>query len=135
MRAREHIHHNMKAVKSRGSDIEQTLGKALWKANLRYRRQYKKLPGKPDFVLVTDRIVIFCDSHFWHGYRWEERKLDHKSNKNFWYNKIERNMERDKEVNDMLIEMGWKIIRFWEHEIKKDVEICVSKVRQQINNQ
>ena len=133
MRTQEHIKKNMQAVRHTGSKIEQKIGKALWKANLRYRKQYKKLPGRPDFVLVRHKIAIFCDSHFWHGYKWKERKQDHKSNKQVWYKKIERNMERDKEVNEMLIEMDWKVIRFWEHEIKEDVEKCVTRVKEKIN--
>ncbi len=133
MRKREHIRNNMKSVKASGSKIEQILGTALWGVNLRYRKQYSKLPGKPDFVFVKKKLAIFCDSHFWHGYKWEEKKLEHKSNKKFWYNKIERNIKRDKEVNNMLKEMGWKVIRFWEHEIKEDVGKCVTKVKEKIN--
>lgn len=123
----------MQAVKATDSKIEERFGKALWKANLRYRKNCKKLPGRPDFVLVRYKIAIFCDSHFWHGYKWEERKNDHKTNKEFWYKKIERNIARDNEVNEMLIAMGWKVIRFWEHEIKEDVEKCVTKVKEAIN--
>lgn len=128
MRTRKHIENNMRAVKNRGSKIEETLGKALWAAHLRYRKQYSKLPGKPDFVLVKHKIAIFCDSHFWHGYKRKERKKDHKSNKRFWYKKIERNMERDKEINSTLMKMGWKVIRFWEHEIKNGIDLCVKKI-------
>jgi len=123
----------MQAVKATGSKIEECLGKALWKANLRYRKQYKKLPGRPDFVLVRYKIAIFSDSHFWHGYKWQKIKQDHKSNKQFWHKKIERNIERDKEVNKILTAMGWKVIRFWEHEIKEHVEKCVERVKQEIN--
>ena len=112
----------MSAVRSKGSRIEKKLGSALWAAGVRYRKHYPVI-GKPDFALPGYKIAIFCDSHFWHGYKWEERKHDHKINKNFWYKKIERNIERDKEVNYMLTAMGWKVIRFWEHEINEDVEI------------
>ena len=133
MRSKEHISNNMRSVKSSGSMIEQKLGQALWKENLRYRKQYSKLPGKPDFVLIRYKTVIFCDSHFWHGYEWDKRKNDHKSNKDFWYNKIQRNIERDKEVNQELIKMGWKVVRFWEHEIKEDVARCVQRVKETIN--
>lgn len=133
MRTSEHIQNNMQAVKATGSKIEERLGKALWKSNIKYRKHYKKLIGKPDFVLVRFKIAIFCDSHFWHGYKWDERKHDHKSNKVFWYKKIERNIERDKEVNTILNAMGWKVIRFWEHEIKKDVDKCVKRVKEAIN--
>jgi len=133
MRNREHIQNNMKAVRSSGSKIERMLGKALWNANLRYRKQYSKLPGNPDFILPKHKIAIFCDSHFWHGYDWKQRKHDHKSNLQFWHNKIERNIERDKEVNDTLAAMGWIVIRFWEDEIIKDIEKCVERVKQVAN--
>ena len=133
MRKSEHIQNNMQAVKATGSKIEKRIGKALWKANIRYRKHYKKLPGKPDFVLGRFKIAIFCDSHFWHGYKWDERKHDHKTNKEFWYKKIERNIERDKEVNTILNVMGWIVIRFWEHEIKEDVDKCVTRVKVAIN--
>ncbi len=123
----------MKAVRSSGSKIEQDLGKALWNANLRYRKQYSKLPGKPDFVLPRYRIAIFCDSHFWHGYNWEQKKHDHKSNIQFWHDKIEHNIERDKEVNTALAEMGWNVIRFWEYEIRHDVKKCVERVKKAAN--
>ena len=135
MRSKEHIHKNMTAVRASGSKIEQKLGKALWKADLRYRKQYSKLPGRPDFVLVRYKIAIFSDSHFWHGYNWKKRKHEHKSNQRFWHNKIERNMERDREINRELKRRGWTVIRFWEHEIKEDVERCVQKVKKAITQQ
>ena len=122
----------MSAVRSKGSKIEKKLGSALWAAGVRYRKHYP-ITGKPDFALPGYKIAIFCDSHFWHGYKWEERKHDHKINKNFWYKKIERNIERDKEVNYMLTAMGWKVIRFWEHEINEDVEKCVERVKKEIS--
>ncbi len=130
MRDRQHIRNNMRAVKASGSRIERALGKALWKAGLRYRKQYKKLPGKPDYVLLKQRIAIFCDSHFWHGYQWEERQSDLKQNRDFWVKKIERNIEHDKEINKELQALGWKVLRFWEHEIENDIESCVQKVMQ-----
>lgn len=133
MRREDHIKNNMKAVRACGSKIEKKLGQALWNANLRYRKHYSKLPGKPDFVLPKYKIAIFCDSHFWHGYKWEQRKSDHKSNVEFWHSKIERNVERDNEVNLALADMGWNVIRFWEHQIKQDVGKCVDQVKQAAN--
>lgn len=134
MRNREHIHKNMSAVRASDSGIEQRLGKALWNADFRYRKQYTKIPGKPDFVLVKYKIAIFCDSHFWHGYDWKRKKREHKSNKSFWYKKIERNMERDREVNKELKKLGWTVIRFWEHEIKEDIERCVQMIKKSITH-
>ena len=133
-RTRKHIQNNMVSVRSFGSEIEQKLGTALWNAELRYRKQYSKLPGKPDFVLVKHKVAIFCDSHFWHGFNWQKRKDEHKSNVGFWHKKIKRNIQRDLEINKELNKLGWKVVRFWEHEIKDDVARCVEKVRETIIN-
>ena len=118
----------MQAVKSKDSKIEIKLRSALWKRGLRYRKHYRHLPGKPDIVFVSLKIAIFCDSEFWHGYMWEERKHDIKSNRKFWHSKIERNIERDKEINQKLKSMGWKVLRFWGKEIQNDIENCVEQV-------
>ena len=91
---------NMQAVKSTNSQIEQKLRLALWALGYRYRKNYKKLIGKPDIVLVKYKIAIFCDSEFWHGYDWENKKQEIKSNRQFWINKIELNIKRDKEVTN-----------------------------------
>lgn len=119
---------NMQAVKSSGSQIETMLGKALWRAGFRYRKNDKTVLGKPDFTLKKHKIAIFADSEFWHGKNWDDRKNDHKSNIEFWHKKIERNIERDKEVNEALTAEGWKIIRFWGKDIKKNLEQCIEKV-------
>jgi len=123
---------NMQAVKNKDSTIELTLRKALWEKGLRYRKHYNKLPGKPDIVFKGKKVAVFCDSEFWHGKNWEERKHDFKSNKEFWHKKIERNIERDKEVNKELNEMGWTVIRFWGEEIKNDVDKCVTKIEKEL---
>tara|TARA_B100000315_G_scaffold36133_1_gene30852 strand:- start:2123 stop:2527 length:405 start_codon:yes stop_codon:yes gene_type:complete len=132
MRSQEHIHNNMSAVRASDSKIEQKLAKALWNANFRYRKQYSKLPGKPDFVLIKQKIAIFCDSHFWHGYKWKKKEFEHKKNKQFWRKKIERTIQRDREVNQELKRREWKVIRFWEHEIKENIEKCIRKVKEEI---
>lgn len=119
---------NMKAVKSKDSKIELILRKELWKRGFRYRLHYNKLPGKPDLVFIGKKVAVFCDSEFWHGKNWEERKNDFKSNKDFWHTKIERNIERDKEVNRKLEEMGWTVIRFWGKEITHDVDKCINTI-------
>ncbi len=123
---------NMQAVKSSGSKIEKTLGKALWKKGFRYRKNVKTIFGKPDFVLRKYNIVIFCDSEFWHGKDWETKKFEIKSNQDFWYKKIERNIERDREVNLQLKNEGWTVMRFWGKEILKNTDYCVNKVESEI---
>lgn len=125
---------NMQAVKSKGSKIETLLAKELWKRGYRYRKNNKTVFGKPDFTFKKYKIAIFCDSEFWHGKNWEKKKKEHKSNINFWHQKIERNIERDKEVNAVLLKEGWTILRFWGEEIKKDLLSCVDEIEREIKN-
>jgi len=118
----------MQAVKSKDSKIEVRLRKALWQQGYRYRKNYSKLEGKPDIVLVKYKIAIFCDSEFWHGYDWTHKRCEIKSNQEFWGKKIERNMERDAEVNRILQEDNWTVLRFWGNQIKKTLDECVYEV-------
>lgn len=126
---------NMQAVKNKDSKIETMLGKALWRKGYRYRKNDKTVFGKPDFTFKKYKIAVFCDSEFWHGKNWEERKRDHKTNIEFWHKKIERNIERDKEVSEELNKQGWTIIRFWGQDIKKNLLFCVKKVVKAINEE
>lgn len=115
---------NMQAIKNKDSKIELLLRKELWHRGLRYRKNVSWIYGKPDIVFIGKKIAIFCDSEFWHGYNWEERKKDFKSHQEFWIPKIERNMRRDAEVTEKLQFEGWKVLRFWGNEIKTDVSRC-----------
>ena len=71
---------------------------------------------------------MFCDSDFWHGYDWENRSQRIKSNRDYWIPKIERNMERDKEVTEALQCDGWIVLRFWEWQIRRQLDACVAQV-------
>ena len=124
---------NMQAVKSKGSKIETALAKKLWSLGYRYRKNDKTVYGKPDLTMKRYKIAIFVDGEFWHGKDWEKHKEDHKTNQEFWFNKIERNIQRDKEVNEFLLNSGWKILRFWGKEIKTDLANCVLKIEETIN--
>ncbi len=124
---------NMQAVKSSGSKIEVILAKELWALGYRYRKNDKAVFGKPDLVMKKYRIAIFVDGEFWHGKDWKKRKHDHISNKDFWFKKIERNMQRDKEVNLNLKKSGWKVLRFWGKDISKNLPNCTDKIIQAIN--
>ena len=119
----------MSAVKSQNSKIEIVLRKALWNKGIRYRKNYKKLLGKPDIVITKYKIAIFCDSEFWHGYNWNEKKNEIKSNQEFWYRKIESNIKRDRYVTETLQQQGWIVLRFWGKEILKDIDKCVEIVK------
>lgn len=123
----------MQAVKSKGSRIETILAKSLWAKGFRYRKNDKTVFGKPDFTFKKHKIAIFVDGEFWHGKNWEIRKNDHKSNQDFWHKKIERNIERDSEVNKKLKEEGWKVLRFWGKEIQKTLEDCVNLIEKTID--
>ncbi|WP_435624127.1 very short patch repair endonuclease [Flagellimonas sp.] len=118
----------MGKIRGKNTKPELTFRKALWEAGYRYRIDYKKLMGKPDIALKKYKTVIFIDGEFWHGQNWEERKQKIKSNREFWIPKIERNMQRDQEVNTALEQLGYTVFRFWEGEIKKELDRCLHKV-------
>ena len=124
----EQISYNMSRVKNKDSAIEVALRKELWSRGLRYRKNVKTVFGKPDIVFVGKKVAVFCDSEFWHGYNWEVKQDEIKSHRDFWIPKIERNIERDKEVNAALEAEGWKVLRFWGDEIKKDVKACADLI-------
>lgn len=119
---------NMQAIRSKDTTIELRLRKALWERGVRYRKNYKKLIGKPDIAITKYKIAVFCDSDYWHGYDWENRNQRIKSNRDYWVPKIERNMERDREVTAALQKDGWLVLRFWEWQIKKQLDDCVNKI-------
>jgi DNA mismatch endonuclease (patch repair protein) len=120
----------MKQVRSKDSQIELLLRKALWRRGLRYRKNVKGIEGKPDIAFIGKKVAVFCDSEFWHGHDWESRKDDFKSRREYWIPKIERNMVRDVEVNAALEYDGWTVIRFWGKEILKDAERCADVVEE-----
>jgi DNA mismatch endonuclease Vsr len=125
---------NMQAVKNKDSQIELLLRKELWSRGIRYRKNSTKIFGKPDIVFIGKKIAVFCDSEFWHGYNWEERKKDFKSHQEFWIPKIERNIERDKEVNVKLESEGWIVLRFWGNEIKKNTAQCADIIEKAVHS-
>lgn len=125
---KEQRHKNMVAVKNKDSNIELVLRKILWDNGYRYRKNYSKVYGKPDIVFIGKKVAVFCDSEFWHGYSWKENKDKIHSNKDFWIKKIERNMERDEEVNKKLENEGWTVLRFWGKEITKNLRECFEKI-------
>lgn len=131
-KTKEQIRYNMQHVKSKDSEIELLLRKALWQNGLRYRKNVKSVFGHPDIAFIGKKVAVFCDSEFWHGYDWEHRKEDFKVRQDFWIPKIERNMERDKEVTEKLKADGWIVLRFWGNEIKTDVANCIDKIEKAV---
>ena len=133
-RTPEQIKMNMQHNKATGSKIEVMLMKELWSRGLRYRKNVKTVYGKPDIAFIGKKVAVFCDGEFWHGYNWDERKHDFKSNQSFWLPKIERNMERDKEVTQQLESDGWIVLRFWERNIKKNLIECADIIERAVKS-
>lgn len=131
---KEQRHKNMQNIRAKDTEIEVILRRALWKKGYRYRKNYCKLPGKPDIVLTKYKIAIFCDGEFFHGKDWNmlKAKLEKSYNSKFWIDKISRNIERDEETNKKLIYGGWTVIRFWGKEIKNHTDECVKVVEEAI---
>ena len=110
------------------------LMKELWSRGLQYRKNVKTVYGKLDIAFIGKKVAVFCDGEFWHGYNWDERKHDFKSNQSFWLPKIERNMERDKEVTQQLESDGWIVLRFWERNIKKNLIECADIIERAVKS-
>lgn len=108
--------------------IEQILGRAMWAKGYRYRKNDPAIIGRPDFTFRKLKVAIFCDSEFFHGKDWSNKQSSIKTNTKFWIRKIEKNIERDKIVNNTLLENGWYVLRFWGDDIKKNPELCVRRV-------
>ena len=119
---------NMKSIKNKDSDIELLLRRELWQRGIRYRKNVKGILGHPDIAFIGKKIAVFCDSEFWHGFEWDKRKNEIKSNREFWLSKIERNIQRDHEVTEILEAEGWLVIRFWGKDIKKHCVECADKI-------
>ena len=133
-KTQEQITYNMKQVKNKDSKIEILLRKELWNRGLRYRKNVKKILGKPDLAFIGKKIAIFCDSEFWHGYDWDNKNKEFKSHQDFWIPKIERNMARDKEVTETLENSGWTVLRFWGKDIKKNLQACADEIERTVKS-
>lgn len=122
----------MQKIRSTETTPEIMFRKLLWAQGVRYRKNNKKLPGKPDISISRCKVAIFIDGEFWHGYNWEEKKKKIKANRDYWIPKIERNIARDKKYNRQLRRQGWSVLRFWGSGVKKHPEKCLRKVMRAI---
>ena len=128
----EQRHKNMSHIRSKNTSIEILLRKALWHEGIRYQKNLRTLPGKPDIAITKYKIAIFCDGEFWHGKNWETKKNTIKSNREYWLPKIERNIMRDNKNDKKLENMGWTVFRFWGNEINKNLAGCVNEIKETI---
>lgn len=120
---------NMACIKSTNTKPERLLRLALWHRGIRYRKNWRKLPGTPDIAITKYKIAIFVDGDFWHARGHEQAPGEQVgTNKEFWQKKLTRNVERDKEVNDQITQKGWLVLRFWETDIKKDLNSILDEI-------
>jgi len=118
---------NMSRNKGRDTGPEVRLRSALHAAGLRFRLHRRDLPGSPDIVFTSARLAVFVDGCFWHGC--PEHGAKPKTNEEFWASKLARNLQRDREADRQLAAAGWRVLRVWEHDVKRDTSVVVSTVR------
>lgn len=119
-----------RSSKKSDTKCEQVLRSHLFRLGLRFRKDVKSLPGRPDIVFPGPKVLVFCDGDFWHGKNWEQRKakLTKGTNPKYWVKKIETNMARDDRRNAELESMGWTVLRFWESDILAAPEVIAAEV-------
>jgi DNA mismatch endonuclease (patch repair protein) len=125
---------NMRAIRSKDTRDEVLLAKELWGRGFRYRKNDKTVFGKPDLTFKKYKVAIFVDSEYFHGKDWHKEKFRIKTNRVFWWTKIEQNMKRDKTVNTHLVNTGWIVLRFWSKEIRKNLAYCIQEVEEVLNS-
>ena len=125
----------MQKIRSINTKPETLFRKSLWAKGIRYIKNNRKLPGKPDISISKQKIAIFIDGEFWHGFDWENKKQKIKANRDYWIPKIEKNIERDRNYKILLENDGWIVLRFWESEIKKKPTECLERVLALMNSE
>lgn len=116
----------MSKIRSRDTQVEKLVFQELARHGIYFQRYYKRTIGNPDIALPKKKIAIFIDGDFWHGYQFA--KLKKRLPKEYWLEKIERNVKRDKMYRAKLKRQGWKVLRVWEHEVRKDFEKTIAKI-------
>lgn len=125
----------MSKVRSRDSRQEIALRRRLWSIGLRFRKNDRTVFGCPDIVFKGKRVAIFVDGEFWHGKDYPNGRRIPKTNREYWTNKIETNIRRDQEVNEVLRRDGWTVLRFWSMAVKDDLEGCVDVIVDVVNGE
>jgi len=120
----------MSRIRATDTGPELRLRRALWSRGRRYRIR-SSLPGRPDLIFRGASLVVFVDGCFWHSC--PEHGVVPESNRTYWADKLRRNQERDKEVSQTLSEMGWRVLRFWEHTIENDLDRVVRTIERELN--
>jgi len=116
----------MSKIRSKDTKIELAVFRELSKRGVYFQKHYKRAIGKPDIALPRKKKAVFIDGDFWHGYQFSKQK--EKLPNEFWLEKIEGNIKRDRENRKRLRNEGWKVLRVWEHEVKKDFDETIKKI-------
>jgi len=114
----------MSRIRGRNTKIDLKMNELLKEIGTKYE-MYPKMSGNPDFVMKEEKIAIFCDGDFWHGYNYRKKRMPRQK---FWREKIEKNMRRDIRISRRLRYDGWAVLRFWEHDIEKRNSVCVNRI-------
>ena len=121
----------MAKIRSRDTKFEREFILSLRKATRkRFRTNVASIKGKPDIVFQKDKVCVFLDSNFWHG--WYYPRWKHLLKNNFWREKIQNNRRRDRKTTAYLRKNGWIVLRFWEHDIKQNSTKVVSNIMQKL---
>ena len=130
---KEQRHKAMSHNRGRDTKPELLLRRALWHNGIRYRKNYCRLPGSPDIAITKCRIAIFVDGDFWHARGHRENPGEQvATNKDYWQRKLSRNVERDREADDALTQLGWLVLRFWESDVRKRLDEVVAEISEYV---
>jgi len=116
----------MSRIRGKNTGIEKTVFSYLRRNNIYFQKHYNKVPGKPDIAIPSKKLAVFVNGDFWHGYKYQEWK--ERIPKNYWREKIENNIARDKKNYRNLRRAGWKVLRIWGHDITKKRDITLEKI-------
>jgi DNA mismatch endonuclease (patch repair protein) len=116
----------MQNIRSKGTIAECLMMRELRREKIYFAKNVASIAGKPDIVFRKKKTVVFIDSDFWHGH--PRRLIMPKTNRKYWVFKIASNRQRDKEVNKQLKKEGWKVLRFWEYDVKRNIGKCIGKI-------
>lgn len=117
--------YTMSRIRSKDTTPELAVRRLAHARGLRFRKHERGLPGQPDLVFVSARVAVFIDGDFWHGWRFSTWRGNLAP---YWESKIARNRERDRVNFRRLRRDGWRVIRIWEHQVKRDIDSCVDRI-------
>jgi DNA mismatch endonuclease (patch repair protein) len=119
----------MSRVRGKDTSIERLVRSGLHKRGLRFRKHLKQLPGKPDIVFTRQKVAVFIDGDFWHGYRFSAWQHTISA---FWQEKIGETRKRDQKSFRQLRRTGWRVIRLWQHQVKRDLDQCLARIIEEV---